>query len=286
MLVLALGGNALSPPGHADLDYAAERSIVAQTGRALTQLASRQYRLIIVHGNGPQVGRLLRSDPDVDPAAQSNLDIRVAQTQGELGYLLMKAIDAPVACLVTRVLVGDDPGPPLKPIGPILRSLTDHRTAVTQVAGGWRQIVSSPRPIDILETDAIAALLPTHHVIVGGGGGVPLTADGTPISAVVDKDWVASLLAVALDAQHLVFATDVDGVFEGFGEASARPLDRLSLDHGRRMLRAGSLGAGSMAPKVESALDYVAATGRTARICALRDIRGALAGGDAGTVVG
>lgn len=284
VLVVALGGNALSPPVAGSEHYANERAIVAQTGIAMAQLAAEQYRLVIVHGNGPQVGRLLQADPDPDPT-RSNLDIHVAQTQGELGYLLMNAINAPVTCLLTRVLVEAELGPAVKPIGPILAAPPAAPAVAIEVTGGWRLVVPSPRPADILETDAIATQLQTHHVIAGGGGGVPLAADGTPVSAVVDKDWVASLLAIELDAERLVFATDVDHVYEHFGQPDARPLERLSTRRARELLGTDALAPGSMAPKVASALDFVAATGRSASICALQDIHKALAG-TAGTVIG
>ena len=283
VLVVALGGNALSPPNTTGQHYSAERARAASSGHALARLAERGYRLVVVHGNGPQVGRLMQADREPQ---LGNLDIHVAQTQGELGYLLMNALEAPAACLVTRVLVGADPGPPLKPIGPILEAPPEETAAAVAVDGGWRRLVASPRPTAVLEMDAIAALLPTHHVIAGGGGGVPMTADGLPVSAVVDKDWVAGLLAVELDAAHLMFATDVDGVYEDFGEARARRHERLSPAQGRRMLEAGMLGAGSMAPKVASALEFVAATGREARICALEDIERAIGSDGVGTVVG
>ena len=284
MLVLALGGNALSPPIAAADHYQRERAIVAQTGVAIAKLTRAQYRLVIVHGNGPQVGRLLQIDPDPDPN-RSNLDIHIAQTQGELGYLLMSAIEEPTACLLTRALVDPELGPPVKPVGPILDDPPDDLTRVTKVSGGWRLIVPSPRPKKVLEADAIATLLRSHHVIAGGGGGVPLSTDGVPVSGVIDKDWIASLLAVTLDATHVVFATDVDHVYDRFGEPDARPLPRLSPNQARQLLRTGTLGAGSMAPKVESALDFATTTGRTAHICALQDINAALSGA-AGTTVG
>ena len=283
MLVVGLDGNALSPPNTADRRYAAERARAADSGRALARLAGRGYRLVVVHGNGPQVGRLMQAEQDPQIG---NLDIHVAQTQGELGYLLMSAMTAPVACLVTRVLVGADPGPPLKPIGPILRAPPGSDVARVEVDGGWRRLVPSPRPTAVLEMDAIAALLRTHHVIAGGGGGVPMTKDGLPVSAVVDKDWVACLLAVALDAAHLIFATDVDGVYERFGEAGSRRYERLSTAQGRRMLQSGMLGTGSMAPKVASALEFVAATGRQAHVCGLEDIERVVGAQGVGTVVG
>jgi carbamate kinase len=283
VVVVALGGNALSPAKTGEQHYTVERANATRSGRTLDQLAGRGYRLVVVHGNGPQVGRLMQTDRDPQ---LHNLDIHVAQTQGELGYLLMSALEAPAACLVTRVVVGADAGPPLKPVGPILHARPGQGIAAVEVDGGWRRLVPSPRPTAVLEMDAIAAMLPTHHVIAGGGGGVPLTDDGSPVSAVVDKDWVASLLAVALDAEHLIFATDVDGVYQRFGEAGARRLDRLSMAEGRRLLQAGMLGAGSMAPKVESALEFAAATGREAHICALGDIERAIGASGVGTVIG
>lgn len=282
-MVVALGGNALSPAKTDDRHYTVERANATRSGRALARLAGRGYRLVVVHGNGPQVGRLMQADQDQQ---LDNLDIHVAQTQGELGYLLMSALAAPAVCLVTRVVVGADAGPPLKPVGPILHVRPGEGTAAVEVDGGWRRLVPSPRPTAVLDLDAIAALLPTHHVIAGGGGGVPLTDDGSPVRAVVDKDWVASLLAVALDAEHLIFATDVDGVYEHFGEAGSRRLERLSMARGRRLLQAGVLGAGSMAPKVESALEFVAATGRQAHICSLADIDRVIGAPGIGTVVG
>ena len=283
VLVVALGGNALAPPIAGVDHYQRERDIVAQTGAAMAQLASSRYRLVIVHGNGPQVGRLLQSDPDPDPN-RSNLDIHVAQTQGELGYLLMAAINAPTACLLTRVVVEPELGPPVKPIGPILDSAPAAPAQATQVAGGWRIVVPSPQPVSIVELDAISELLQTHHVIAGGGGGVPLSASGEAVSAVVDKDWVASLLAVELGAEHVIFATDVDGVYANFGTRNAKHLDRLSTSQARRLLQNDQLAAGSMAPKVASASQFATATGRTAHICALRDIQTTLAGAS-GTVV-
>ncbi len=284
VLVVALGGNALSPPVAGDNYYSTERAIVSQTGLAMAQLAAEHYRLVIVHGNGPQVGRLLQSDPDPDPN-RSNLDIHVAQTQGELGYLLVNSIDAPVACVLTRVLVDSDLGPPVKPIGPILDSPPEDPAMATKVTGGWRLVVPSPRPVSILETDVISTLLKSHHVVAGGGGGVPLTADGASVGAVVDKDWVASLLAMELAAEHLVFATDVDYVYEGFGRPNAKPLAQLSPDTARQMLRTGILGQGSMAPKVASALEFVVATGKTAHICALQNIQTTLTSGAVGTIL-
>jgi carbamate kinase len=231
-----------------------------------------------VHGNGPQVGRLLQSDPE-----RGNLDIHIAQTQGELGYLLADATAGPMACLLTRVIVDDDQGRPVKPIGPILAAQPDDGSAVCSGAG-WRVIVPSPRPTRVVEQEAIATLLRTHHVIAGGGGGVPITAQGAGVSGVVDKDWVASLLAIQLDAQNLVFATDVDGVYQDVEQPDLGPVPYLSITVAGEMIESGGVTAGSMAPKLASAVEFVETTGQPARICHLDQIEAAISG-SAGTTV-
>lgn len=275
LVVLALGGNALSPPtviGQAD-DYAPEREIVATTAAALDGLMQVGYRLLIVHGNGPQVGRLLQSDP-----VRGNLDIHVAQTQGELGYLLIAALgDTPMACVLTRVVVTESLGPPVKPIGPVLDQTPPGQTSV-RVGAGWRVTVPSPKPDRVVESLAIARLLRTHHVVAGGGGGVAVDGRGRPLSCVVDKDWVASLLAVRLEAQHLVFATDVDAVYEGYGQPGAQAVRTLCVTRARAMIEAGGVAPGSMAPKLASAADFVAATGRPAHICSLEAVAAVIPG--------
>lgn len=146
-----------------------------------------------------------------------------------------------------------------------------------RVGNGWRLTVPSPKPTQVLESDAIALLLRSHHVVAGGGGGVPLSDSGKPVIGVIDKDWIASLLAVEFEAEQLVFATDVEHVFENFDRPNARPLERLSINEAQRMVESGSVSAGSMAPKVESAIEFVRKTGRPARICALASIATAFA---------
>lgn len=278
LLVLALGGNALSPPAGMSEDYAPERRIVAATGERLNRIADGGYRLLVVHGNGPQVGRLLRHDP-----THGNLDIHIAQTQGELGYLLAGSLHSAAVCLLTRVVVAADPGPPVKAVGPVL----DQRPAGSSVRAGdgWRVAVPSPLPLAVLELPAIHTLLATRHVIAGGGGGIPQTPSGEPVAGVVDKDRIAALLAVALDARYLVFATDVPGVYGEPGSRSGPPLADVSLDAARELIDRGVVAPGSMAPKLESALEFATRTGRAASICALDAVEQALAG-RAGTRVG
>jgi carbamate kinase len=272
LIVVALGGNAVSPP-RGDLGLGVERMLIDRAAADLAEVARSGARLLVVHGNGPQVGRLLGTC-DTDPV---DLDIRVAQTQGELGYLLAEALSRyggrdDTAAMMTRVLVDpNDPAfaLPSKPIGAVLPVAPEGVPSVRMSDGsGWRRIVASPRPISVIEQSAIAALLSTHHVIAGGGGGVPLCGtDGArrPQAAVVDKDWVAALLAISLDAERLLFVTDVPCVFDRYGRFDRQPIKRLAVSDARARLTAGAFTPGSMAPKIESAVQFVEAAGRDHR---------------------
>ena len=282
LVVVALGGNAVSPPA-GDPSLATERTLLARTAGEIATLAADGRRLLVVHGNGPQVGRLLALDGDL-----AQLDVRVAQTQGELGYLLAEALErrlgAPCAALVTRVLVdaGDTAfAAPTKPVGDLLAAPPPGvPCARTPDGRGWRRVVASPRPTAVLERDAIAALLGRGHVVAGGGGGVPLaSAPGgrRALAAVVDKDWVAALLAIALDAARLVFVTDVSHAFDDFHGARA-PIARMTATEARARLARGVFAPGSMAPKIESAVQYVEASGRAAIVASPGSVQAAVAG--------
>lgn len=292
LLVIALGGNAISPPA-GDLSFTGERNVIAQTTAELAALARDGARLLVVHGNGPQVGRLLAAETSGDEA---DLDILVAQTQGELGYLVCEALDAELGAgssvaLVTRVLVDPDDvafRTPSKPIGPILGTppVTGHALP-TPDGRGWRRAVASPRPRAVLELDPIRAVLGARHVVAGGGGGIPLAGDANarlPCPAVIDKDWVAALLAIALDATGLVFITDVPHAFDDFAGPAPRPLRHMTLGDARARLARGAFAPGSMGPKVGSAVQFVDAMRRPAVITTIGQIRAAL-GRDAGTAV-
>ena len=298
LLTIALGGNALSPPG-GDQSFTAERAMVRTTALALGTLTRMGFRLLIVHGNGPQVGRLLHDDADI-----ADLDLRVAQTQGELGFLLAHALERATGescvALVTRVTVDPaDPafGEPTKPIGPLLTTRPSYGPSVA-LPGGFRRIVASPRPVDIIETEPVRILLAGHHVIAGGGGGVPVPAptDADPtgsaeasaevrLPGVIDKDYVAARLAVVLNARMLLFATDVQGVYDDFESTDARLRPTLSARQARELLAAGTLAPGSMAPKLASAVEFVEATGRAALILHTSELGRALGRTHPGTVI-
>ncbi len=284
--VFALGGNAISPP-HGDLSAASERAALETAAREMVAVTPPATPLLVVHGNGPQAGRLLRAQPSLGAGA---LDIVVGQTQGELGYLIVEALERagasrPGVVLVTRTLVDDaDPAfaAPNKPIGAVLEQAPADGPSVRMADGrGWRRVVASPRPRAVLETEAIRALLPAWHVVAGGGGGIPVAGEGAARSgraAVIDKDRIAALLAVALEAERLIFVTNVPHAFLDFGRAGARPIAAMRAAEARAQLARGAFAAGSMGPKVEAAADYAAATGRAAIIAALGSVGAALAG--------
>jgi carbamate kinase len=292
LVVVALGGNAVSPP-RGDTSIATERERVDAAAEELAEIARGGARLLIVHGNGPQVGRLL-SAPGL--GSPDNLDVHVAQTQGELGYLLTESLDRRLgsgACvaLVTRALVDlADPAfsKPTKPVGPILPQPPEGVPAVAVAGGGWRRVVASPRPLGIVELKPIGDLLGRHHIVAGGGGGIALSADTEPrraAPAVIDKDWIAALLAIELDATELIFVTDVPHAFDAFRAPDESPIHQMSLTAAEARLAAGVFAPGSMGPKVESAVQFARAVHRSAVIATPGAVAAARRG-EAGTTIG
>jgi carbamate kinase len=292
--VIALGGNAVMQPGERGT-AAEQRANLATTFRAIGPLLA-DGPIVVTHGNGPQVGNeLLRQELASAEAPALPLYIAVAQTQAEIGALiaaeLEPAAEKPVAVVVTRVEVDpDDPAfeNPTKPVGPFYdaeraRELEGKRGwAVKEDAGrGWRRVVPSPRPVQVLELAAIRTLLDQGVIVVAvGGGGVPVVArDGRHdgVDAVIDKDHASALLAIGLGAGRLVILTQVPAVYEGFGRDSARPLAELSPGRDDGIL--DSLPDGSMRPKVEAAFRFVRETGGEALITSAE----ALERGEAGT---
>lgn len=287
LTVVALGGNALAPARGAN-GLAEERAAVRSVAAELAQLPGDR-RLLIVHGNGTQVGRLLAAPTLGDPRF---LDVHVAQTQGELGYLIVGALDTALGggstvALVTRAVVDpSDPAfaTPTKPVGPVLAEMPIDAPAVALSDGGWRRVVPSPRPQAISEEATIRSLLAEGNVVAGGGGGIPIGPDGQGLIAVIDKDWTAALLAARLGAQALIFVTDVPHASRGFGTVGASRIDRIGSRSAEELLRQGMFAAGSMAPKIESAADFARATGQVATITTIGQVQDALAG-RAGTQV-
>lgn len=300
--VLAFGGNALlSDPKNPMAQEERARAFA----KGLKLLLPEDAGMAVVHGNGPQVGMiLLRIEATRDRIPPESLDILVAETQGSIGYLLTKALrssfpEREVAAVLTQVTVDpEDRGfiEPSKPIGPVYSTEEAERLHLMQgwrmaeAAGkGWRRVVASPKPKEIIEIHTIADAVSHGHVIIaGGGGGIPVLQEGKTlkgVEAVIDKDFTAGLLAVALQAGRFVILTDVPHVSIDFGKASERPIQSMNVDEAKRLLKEGEFPPGSMGPKVEASLLYARATGREALITDLDHLEKALEGQD-GTWVG
>jgi carbamate kinase len=290
--VVALGGNALIRPG--DRGTAAEQAArLREAAETLSPLLA-EPRLVITHGNGPQVGNeLLRQELAADEVPPLPLYLAVAQTQAEIGALIEAELGPsagrPVACLLTHVVVAeDDPAfdRPTKPIGPFYSReqaevLERERgwTLVEEQGRGWRRAVPSPAPLEVVELAQIRALLESGTIPVAcGGGGIPVTRrDGRfhGAEAVIDKDRASALLAAGLGAERLVILTDVGAVRRGFGSPAEEEVRELSLEEAEALLP--ELAAGSMRPKVEAAI-AMARAGGEAIIASLDRVDDALAG--------
>ncbi|TDD39453.1 carbamate kinase [Actinomadura sp. KC06] len=305
-VLIALGGNAMTAPDGSAAPDAQAAAIEAAMG-PVADLVAAGARVALTHGNGPQVGNLLiknRLAAGVVPPVP--LDWCGAQTQATVGVMIMNALERalagrgaarPVSTVVTRTLVdASDPGfaAPAKPIGRYFPE-ADARRAMARGEvwrqfgeRGWRRVVASPEPLEILDAGAAAALLDAGHVVVAaGGGGVPVArVDGTlrGVEAVVDKDLAAQLLARRLGASTLVIATDVEYAMAGFGTPAARPLRRTTPAELAELAAAGHFAGGSMGPKVEAVRRFVAAGGRRAAIASLARL-GAATRGEAGTII-
>jgi carbamate kinase len=290
--VVALGGNALMRPGERGT-AAEQRANLREACAALRPLLDEE--LVVTHGNGPQVGNeLLRQERAADEAPPLPLYLAVAQTQAEIGALIESELEPvagrPVVCLLTHVLVAEnDPAfaVPTKPVGPFYdeeqaRALErDRGWQVVHDAGrGWRRVVPSPQPLEVVELAAIRSLLASGSIVVAlGGGGIPATRRGehlAGIDAVIDKDRASSLLARELGADRLVILTEVPAVYSGFGTDKQEELRQLGADDAEALLP--ELAAGSMRPKVEASVEFVRATGHEALITSPAAVGDALAG--------
>ena len=297
VVVVALGGNALLRRGE-PLDADVQRANVKVAAEAIAAIA-REHRVVLTHGNGPQVGLLALQNEAYADVSPYPLDVLDAESEGMVGYLLEQELGRHLhrdrlATLLTQVIVdAHDPAfqEPSKFVGPVYDETTARRLAhardwsIARDGDGWRRVVPSPEPRRIVELETIRILV-EHDVVVTcvGGGGIPVVADGCGglrgVEAVIDKDLAAALLANELHAHALVMLTDVDGVYEHWGHPDAR----LLRDESPARLRAMGLPAGSMGRKAEAACRFVDAGGAFAAIGSL-DRAAAIARGEAGTVV-
>jgi carbamate kinase len=286
-VVVALGGNALLRHGEDDTFenmYASAR----RAAERVVDVAETGWEIVVTHGNGPQVGRiLLQQEAARGWVHPLPLDVCGAESQGQIGYLLQVTIgdvffergtERPVSTILTLTRVRpDDPAfeDPTKPIGPFYeedeaKKLADERGYVMRPDphGGWRRVVPSPAPYSIVEAPVIRDLVAAGVIVIAsGGGGVPVIEEGPRlrgVEGVVDKDLAASILARDVDASLLLILTDVERAMRRFGDPEATPIDRMTVAQAEALLEAGEFGAGSMGPKVRAAVEFVrAGAGRT-----------------------
>ncbi|TLZ75487.1 MAG: carbamate kinase [Methanobacteriota archaeon] len=306
-LVVAIGGNALAPASES-ADAAAQRRRIEATCARLADLVQAGHDVVLTHGNGPQVGNILLQNEETRHLVPAMpLDVCGAESQAQIGYVLAQSlrnefasrkIERDVVCVVTQVLVdAKDPAfaNPTKPIGPyytredeiIVKKAKGWKMVYDQ-RGGWRRVVPSPRPVDVVEKDVLRRLVGNGDgrvVIAAGGGGIPVVRrDGklVGVEAVIDKDLAAAVLARSIGWKHLVIATDVPQVALDFGKPNQRFLDRLTASEARKYLAQGEFPPGSMGPKIEAVVEFLEAGGEHAVITDLEHL-GPAVEGKAGT---
>ncbi len=301
-IVIAIGGNSLIKDAQ-HMSVPDQYAAVVETARHITDLLERGYRIVITHGNGPQVGFiLLRSEHSRGLLHQVPLDSIVADTQGALGYQIQQALEnefrrrhfkASVATVVTQTLVDQtDPAfaKPSKPIGQFYtRQEAEDRIrvekwAMVEDAGrGWRRVVASPTPVRIIESEVIGHLVKAGYVVIAaGGGGIPVVSDDQGIlsgtAAVIDKDLAAAVLSSQIGADLLVISTAVEKVCLNFGKPNQRSLDSMTVAEARQFAREGHFHPGSMLPKIQACIQFLEKGGREALITCPEVLSSALDG--------
>lgn len=304
--LVALGGNAILQPGQKGT-FEEQMENIRASCETLSRLVEDGHQLIVSHGNGPQVGNLLIQNE----AASKNIPAQplhscVAQTQGQLGYMIQlsldnifreKGLNLQTASMITRVLVDQDDQAfknPTKPVGPFFteehakEKMAFGETWMNDSNRGWRRLVPSPLPLEIVELAAIKETFERSAATIAvGGGGIPVIQDGKRllgVDAVIDKDLASSLLARCLNVDNFVILTDVSNVKLHYKKTNEVDFKRLTLAECEKHLARGEFGVGSMAPKVLAALEFVRATKKTAIITSPTEVGAALKG-EAGTLV-
>ncbi len=302
VLLVALGGNALIRKGEEGTTEEQFRNLAVPLGQ-VARLA-KEYRIILTHGNGPQVGSLLHQQECCPHVPRNPLEILVAQTQGQIGYMIESTLDNEMTALegehehlivtvLTYVLVDEnDPAfkSPSKPIGPAFTpdeaALLPYPTMKTPK--GHRRVVASPEPLTIIEKREIKSLIENDFIVIAcGGGGIPVIRHGRAfqgVDAVIDKDLASAKLAEEVKVDVLIIASDVPGAALSYGTSDERFLRRLTLRQCREYSKSGEFPPGSMGPKVEAAARFISSGGNRAVLCSINDIEEAVAG-RAGTEV-
>ncbi|MCD9464469.1 carbamate kinase [Photobacterium phosphoreum] len=282
-VVIALGGNALLRRGE-PLEASIQRQNIATAAKTIAEIAL-QYNVVLVHGNGPQVGLLALQGLEYKKVMPYPLDVLGSETQGMIGYILMQELknllpEQDVSCMLTQMLVDpQDPAftDPTKPIGPVYQEAEARELAEkfqwTVKADGqyFRRVVPSPQPIGIVECDAIETLIKRNHLVIcTGGGGIPVKRENNKligVEAVIDKDMSAAYLAKQLNADALLILTDADAVYLDWGKATQKAISSTT----PRALAQYRFDAGSMGPKIEASCEFINQGGKLVGIGALHD---------------
>jgi carbamate kinase len=296
ILLVALGGNALIRKGQVGTVEEQFKNLKVPI-RQIARL-SRHYRIIITHGNAPQVGNLLLQQECEDTVPKLPLEILVAQTQGQIGYMIESTLDSelmalgistekPLVSLISYVVV-DEKSPafqnPLKPIGPVY---TQEKAAglpypMRKTDKGYRRVVASPEPITIVEKREIRKLIDMDFIVICcGGGGIPVIREGRTfcgVNAVIDKDLASAKLAEEIGVDIFLIATDVEGAALHYGQRDQKYLRTITLREATRYLEEGHFAPGSMQPKIEAAIGFLRSGGKRAVIASLEAIEEAIAG--------
>ncbi|ACJ75557.1 carbamate kinase-like carbamoyl phosphate synthetase [Thermosipho africanus H17ap60334] len=302
LAVVAIGGNAINRPGEKPTAENMFKNIKV-TASYLADMIELGYRIIITHGNGPQVGNLLvQQDIAKDTIPPFPMDVLGAMTQGYLGYMISqelknvlneRKIDKEIATVVTQIVVNkDDPGfkNPTKPVGPFYseeeakKIMEEKGWIFKEDAGrGWRRVVPSPIPLDVIEKRTIKDLVENDVIVVaGGGGGIPVIIDEKGeikgVEAVIDKDRASALIAKELDADEFIILTAVEKVYLNFNKPDQKPLDTITVKEAEKYMNEGHFAKGSMLPKIEACISFVTSTNRPALITDMEKLKDALEG--------
>jgi len=300
LAVVAIGGNAVNRPGEKPTAENMLSAIAEAMGYLVDMLD--EYDIVITHGNGPQVGNILiQQEMAKEVIPPFPIDVNDAQTQGSLGYMIVQALrnrlaerglNREVAALITQIVVDKNDEAfkkPSKPVGPFYteeearKLMTEKGWIMKEDAGrGWRRVVPSPKPLDIVEKEIIQMLLKNDVIVVAaGGGGIPVVRENGKlkgIEAVIDKDRASALLAIEINADELIILTGVEKVALNYGKPNQTFVDTLIVDDAMKYLKEGHFPAGSMGPKIEAAIDFVSATNKTCLITDMRKLKEALSG--------
>ena len=298
--LIAFGGNALLPENVRGLQDEQMRN-AQKAAELMANVVRKGYELIIVHGNGPQVGNLLiQMEESVTKIPPYSLEVCDAMTEGSMGYMLERAIinelrkhslDKEVITVITQVIVDkDDPAfqNPTKPIGPFYTKFRakelgreKHWTIVEDAGRGYRRVVPSPKPIDVVPKWVVRDLVQAGRVVIAaGGGGIPVIINGRGlfegVEAVIDKDYAASLIAREVKVDLFIILTGIDRVYINYGKPDQKPVDVMGIAQAKELLAQGQFPPGSMGPKIRAAIEFIEAGGTEVMITSASHLKAAL----------